>query len=150
MCELNFSRWSIFHQLWVHVGNFLGKKIWLIFHPLSSLISLSGWFPKAITAPWKWSLRVQWCSTFQLGPKKPPKPLLGKKIAPPNPKLHSQPSVHWKEGTLCLSVNALKLCLSLLLTYLWGEPVNKERVIFDFYWRAHISLRKGRFHFGHQ
>ena len=75
---------------------FLGQKKRLIFHPLSTLISPSGWLPKAITAPWKCSLRVQWWNTFQLGPKKPPKPLLAKnKFQPQTPKSHSQPSVHW-------------------------------------------------------
>ena len=87
---VNFS--STLGTYWI----FLGQKKWLIFHPLSTLISPSGWLPKAITAPWKCSLRVQWWNTFQLGPKKPPKPLLAKnKFQPQTPKSHSQPSVHW-------------------------------------------------------
>ena len=92
---------SIFHacQFFINSGHILDifrAKKWLIFHPLSTLISLPGWLPKAITAPWKCSLRVQWWNTFQLGPKKPPKPLLAKKnSSSPDPKLHSQPSVHW-------------------------------------------------------
>ena len=78
---------------------FSGQKNWLIFYPLSTLISLSGWLPKAITAPWKCSLRVQWWNTFQLGPKKPPKPLLAKnKFQPQTPKSQSQPSVHCHIG----------------------------------------------------
>ena len=86
---VNFS--STLGTYWI----FLGQKKRLIFHPLSTLISPSGWLPKAITAPWKCSLRVQWWNTFQLGPKKPPKPLLPpKKIQAPNPKSQSQPSVH--------------------------------------------------------
>ena len=59
---INFS--STLGTYWI----FLGQKNWLIFHPLSTLISLSGWLPKAITAPWKCSLRVQWWNTFQLVP----------------------------------------------------------------------------------
>ena len=87
---VNFS--STLGTYWI----FLGQNNWLIFHPLSTLISLSGWLPKAITAPWRCSLRVQWCNTFQLGPKKPPRPLLPpKKFQAPNPKSQSQPSVHW-------------------------------------------------------
>ena len=76
---------------------FWWQKKLIDFSPLSTLFSLSGQLPKAITAPWKWFLRVQWWNTFQLGPKKPPKPLLAKKNStPPNPKLHSQPSVRCK------------------------------------------------------
>ena len=84
MYVLKFSCLSILRQLLAWIASFDDKKDQSIFHPLS----------KAVTTPWKCFLRVPWWNTFQLGPKKPLKPLLAKNIFKPQiPKSHSQPSV---------------------------------------------------------
>ena len=80
MYDLDFSCSSIFHQLWAHIRYFKGKKVWSIFHPISAPFSPPGRLPNATTTPWKWFLRVPWWNTFQWDPRKPPKPLLAKKI----------------------------------------------------------------------
>ena len=79
--ELDFSCSSIFYQPWARLRHFKGKKVQLIFHPISAIFSPPGRLPKAITTPWKCPLRVPWWNTFQWGPRKPPKPLLPKKIS---------------------------------------------------------------------
>ena len=97
MYELDFSCSSIFHQLWTHIGYFKGKKVWLIFHPISAPFSPPGRLPNATTTPWKWFLRVPWWNTFQWDLREPPKPFLEKKYFRPEiPNPLSQPSVHRK------------------------------------------------------
>ena len=81
--ELDFSCSSIFYQPWARLRHFKGKKVQLIFHPISAIFSPPGRLPKAITTPWKCPLRVPWWNTFQWGPRKPPKPFLEKKYFRP-------------------------------------------------------------------
>ena len=78
MYELDFSCSSIFHQLWTHIGYIKGKKVRLIFHSFLAHFSPPGRLPNATTTPWKVFLSVSWQSTFQLGPRKAPKPLVAK------------------------------------------------------------------------
>ena len=73
---------------------FLGQKSLIDFWPFFSPFSLPGLLPQAIPTPWKCFLRVPWLKTFHLGPRKPPKPLLAKKI-PHLPILNYTPSPLW-------------------------------------------------------
>ena len=70
---------------------FFRQKSLIDFWPFFSPFSLPGLLPQAIPTPWKCFLRVPWLKTFHLGPRKPPKPLLAKKI-PHLPILNYTPS----------------------------------------------------------
>ena len=60
---------------------FLRQKSLIDFLPIFCPFSLLGRLPQAIPTPWKCFLGVPWWKTFHLGPRKPPKPLLAKKIS---------------------------------------------------------------------